>query len=180
MKTIIYIMFAFTLFKGDVLLFDFDSKETSGEWFIVNDDVMGGISQSKFIVTNDGLANFSGILSPDNNGGFASVRAMIDINSEERIKGIMIRVKGDGNKYNLRFRTDKNFDGYAYQAKFQTREESWIEYKLPFSSFEPTFRCRTLSDKPKLEAQNIGQIGLLIADYQFGEFNLDIDWIKFY
>ena len=171
---------AFAQKSNDNMLFDFNSKETSGKWFVVNDDVMGGISQSEMKVQNDGFANFSGSVSPDNNGGFASIRAMIETNSEEKYKGVIIRVKGDGKKYNLRFRTSTNFDGYAYQAKFQTKEESWIEYKLPFSSFEPTFRGRILSNKPKLESKKIVQFGLLIADYQFGQFSMDIDWIKFY
>lgn len=164
--------------SNDTMVFDFNSNETSGKWFIVNDDVMGGISRSEMKVHDDGFANFSGSVSPENNGGFASIRAMMETNSEKKFKGVIIRVKGDGKKYNLRFRTSTNFDGYAYQAKFQTKENNWIEYKLPFSSFEPTFRGRILSNKPKLESQNIVQMGLLIADYQFGEFTLDIDWIK--
>lgn len=163
----------------DITLFDFNSKETSGKWFIVNDDVMGGISRSEIIVDKDGFATFSGIVSPDNNGGFASIRSVIEPNQEEKYKGVIIRVKGDGKKYNLRFRTNTGFDGYAYQAKFNT-EENWKEYKIPFSDFEPTFRGQKLSNKPKLESKNMEQIGLLIADYQFGQFSIDIDWIKFY
>lgn len=180
MKLLIYLLLAVTMFKGDVILFDFDSKETSGKWFVINDDVMGGISRSEIIIDMEGFANFNGFVSPDNNGGFASIRARIDTDSEEKYKGVIIRVRGDGNKYNLRFRTTTSFDGYAYQAKFQTKEESWIEYKLPFSSFKPTFRGQMLTNKPKLESKNIEQIGILIADYQFGQFSLDIDWIKFY
>lgn len=166
--------------KGESILFDFNSKDTSGNWYLVNDDVMGGVSKSTMIINKDGIATFSGLLSPDNNGGFASVRASIANRNETKFQGVIIRVKGDGNIYNIRFRTNNNFDGYAYQAKIQTKRNSWEEFKIPFSDFKPTYRGRMLSNKPALESKNIEQIGLLIADKQFGKFTVDIDWIKFY
>lgn len=172
----------FTLAQNNdaTILYDFDSKSTSGSWYIINDDVMGGVSKSKVTLHDGGYANFQGVVSPENNGGFASIRSEIDLDSEKKYKGVIVRVRGDGNKYNIRFRTNSNFDGYAYQAKFQTEEDMWTEFKIPFSEFKPTFRGRTLENKPQLESDNIRQIGFLIADYQFGQFSLDIDWIKVY
>lgn len=171
---------ALTLISGDFILFDFNTNGTSGKWYTVNDDVMGGISKSKFEVNEDGWATFSGVLSPDNNGGFASVRATLEKNAKSKFDGVILRVRGDGKTYKARFRTDRNFDGYAYEASFQTEKNTWKEFKIPFSEFNATFRGRILSDKPELESKNIEQIGLLIADKQFGEFTVDIDWIKFY
>jgi hypothetical protein len=162
------------------ILFDFESQETSGNWFTVNDDVMGGVSESEIKMHNDGYAIFRGVLSSDNNGGFASIRALLEINTEKEFTGVLIRVRGDGNIYSMRFRTNTGFDGYAYQAKFQTDEDKWIEVRLPFSDFEPTYRGMKLENKPSLESENIEQVGLLIADYQFGQFSIDIDWIKAY
>lgn len=180
MKTLFLISITLIMVKGESMLFDFNSKDTSGNWYLVNDDVMGGVSKSSMIVNKDGIATFSGLLSPENNGGFASVRASIAKNDEPKFQGLIIRVKGDGNIYSIRFRTNNNFDGYAYQARIQTKENSWEEFKIPFSDFKPTYRGRLLSNKPALESENIEQIGLLIADKQFGQFTVDIDWIKFY
>lgn len=165
---------------GDSVLFDFNSRETSGSWYVVNDDVMGGISESKIELNQNGTATFSGDLSLENNGGFASVRAMVTLDGESDFKGVILRVKGDGKVYSLRFRTDQNFDGYAYQARVETTKNSWTEIKLPFKDFKPTFRGMTLSNKPPLASENIQQIGILIADKQSGNFSLDIDWIKLY
>ena len=165
--------------NGETVIFNFESPATSGEWVTVNDVVMGGVSDSQFEINSDSTATFSGTVSPENNGGFASARADIE-NEFENFEGVVIRVKGDGNIYSLRFRTDYNFDGISYQAKFKTYVDDWKEYKIPLSDFKPTFRGKTLSDKPKLESKNIKQIGILIADKQFGKFELDIDWIKFY
>jgi hypothetical protein len=172
--------FVFAQNNGLTTLFDFNSKESSGNWFIVNDDVMGGVSRSEVKMHDEGYANFRGVLSSENNGGFASIRAMIEMNSEKEYKGVIIRVRGDGNKYNIRFRTNTGFDSYAYQAKFETEKDNWIEVRVPFAEFKPTYRGMTLENKPRLESKNIEQIGLLIADYQFGQFSLDIEWIKVY
>ncbi|MFC2094726.1 CIA30 family protein, partial [Bacteroidota bacterium] len=149
--------------NGDTVIINFNSPGTSGEWTTINDGVMGGVSESKFEIKQNSTATFSGTVSPDNNGGFASVRSSIE-NEFNDYEGVVIRVKGDGNIYSLRFRTDTNFDGISYQAKFKTESGEWKEYKITFSDFKPTFRGNTLSNKPKLESKDIKQIGILISD----------------
>jgi hypothetical protein len=164
---------------NEYILFDFDDPDKSGKWYVVNDDVMGGVSQSSFKM-DKGIAVFRGTLSPDNNGGFASVRTRLSIETNVAYQGIKIRVKGDGKTYNMRFRNDNNFDGYAYQLKFKTEVDTWIEVEMPFKAFEAIFRGNKLFDKPGLEFDQVRQTGFLIADKQFGEFKLEIDWIKCY
>lgn len=164
--------------QDDNKITDFD-KNSSLEWIIVNDGVMGGISKSKLENNSDSTIVFSGTVSPENNGGFASIRARLEKNYNE-YQGVVLRVKGDSNKYSLRFRTDNYFDSYSYAAKFTTENNRWIEIKIPFNKFIPTFRGRTLKGKPLLSSENIKQVGVLISDKQFGEFKLEIDWIKFY
>jgi monofunctional biosynthetic peptidoglycan transglycosylase len=173
-------MVGWMLGKGEALLFDFSTPEKSGDWYTVNDVVMGGISKSDMILNSDGTATFKGHVSLENNGGFASVRSHIKSMDHNNFQGVTLRVKGDGNWYNVRFRTNRNFDGYAYQAKIKTVENTWQEFKLPFEDFQPTFRGYTLQNKPPLQYKDIAQIGLLIADKQAGNFEITLDWIKFY
>lgn len=178
MISIIFLTVMSLIMNDEKEIFNFNSLSTSGEWTTVNDVVMGGASESKFQINSDSTATFSGIVSPDNNGGFASVRTSLD-NEYKGFERAVIRVKGDGKIYSLRFKTDKNFDGISYQAKFKTDPGEWKEHKIPLSDFKPTFRGNTLYNKPKLEAKDIKQMGILIADKQFGKFELVIDWIKF-
>ena len=180
MKALLLIFVTVLLVKGETMLFDFNSPETSGKWYIINDDVMGGISKSNIVINDDGTATFSGKVSLENNGGFASTRAIVDNMQESDYKGVMLRVKGDGNIYSIRFRTDRNFDGFAYQAKITPSKDEWQEIKIPFKDFVATFRGYLLNDKPALESANIAQIGILIADKQSGDFEIAVDWIKFY
>jgi monofunctional biosynthetic peptidoglycan transglycosylase len=165
--------------SNEIMIFNFDNEE-SGEWRIVNDAVMGGLSRSSFELVEGGYALFSGSVRPENNGGFASVRTTIDDMDLSNYDGAMLRIKGDGNLYNLRFRTNRNFDGVSYQAKFESEKNNWNEVKIPFSEFIPTFRGRRVPDQPPLDPADIMQMGILIADKQFGEFEIIIDWIKFY
>jgi hypothetical protein len=179
MISIVFLTVMGLIMNSETVIFNFDSPETSGEWTTVNDVVMGGVSNSQFEINSDSTATFSGTVLPDNNGGFASARASLK-NEFKDFEEALIRVKGDGNIYSLRFRTDNNFDGISYQAKFKTEAGEWKEFKIPLNEFKPTFRGRTLSNKPELESKNIKQIGILIADKQFGKFELIIDWIKLY
>ena len=54
-------------------LLDFSTATNASAWQILNDDVMRGVSTSRFDVTNE-VAVFRGEVSLENNGGFASVR----------------------------------------------------------------------------------------------------------
>ena len=154
---------------------DFDT-DNHLEWRIVNDGVMGGLSQSTIKLTGESTAVFSGRVSLENNGGFASTRALLRDTPGE-IDSIVIRVKGDGNRYTIRFRTNNRFDGPAYVAPFETKSGEWTVHDIPLSQFKAQFRGYVLNDQPPLEGDKIKQVGILISDKQEGEFKLEIDYI---
>lgn len=167
------------IMNEEKVIFDFSSQTKNIKWNVINDVVMGGISQSSISQNENGFLKFSGNLSPENNGGFASVRTSLEQDFSE-FDVVIINVKGDGKIYSLRFRTDKNFDGVSYQANFIADKTDWKDIQISFSEFEPVFRGRVVTNQPELMSNNIKQIGFLIADRQFGEFELDIKWIKFF
>lgn len=148
------------------------------EWQIINDGVMGGLSEGRFRINSDQTADFWGIVSLENNGGFASVRAVLNETVPGDFKKLKVRVKGDGKSYSFRIRTDENQDGAAYAVSFQTRKDEWTEHEFSPDDFTPTFRGRTLSHLPPLKDLKLKQIGFLISDKQAGGFNLKIGWIK--
>ena len=158
-------------------LIDFSDSDDSG-WSVINDGVMGGVSRSNIQRTDQGTGIFSGILSLENNGGFASVRAQVGRHDLSSYAGLEIRVRGDGRTYQLRIRNDNRFDGIAYRAFFDTRDGEWITETIPFEEFLPTFRGRILKDVPSLDRSRINQIGFLIADKKPGSFSLEIDFVR--
>lgn len=165
---------------NEKIIFDFTSVQTSGKWSTINDVVMGGVSNSAFKINSDGTATFSGNVSLENNGGFASVRTLPQDFNLDGFSVLSIKVKGDGKKYKFRLRTDDNFDGISYEIGFSTIKDEWIEQKFKFKDFVPVFRGRILKEISPLNPKEIKQMGFLISDKQEGKFSLIIDWIKAY
>ncbi len=167
--------------QGDnKLVFDFGSRDKLGQWVIVNDDVMGGLSESELHLSDEGTAIFEGTLSLENFGGFASVRSVPYAYDLKGYQGLAVRVRGDGRRYVLRFRTDRKADGPAYEAEFETARDTWITVYVPFQETAPTFHGKRLEGFPKLEGERVKQIGLMIADKQPGPFRLELAWIQAY
>jgi monofunctional biosynthetic peptidoglycan transglycosylase len=101
----------------------------------------------------------------------------VDLSAYE---GVTLRVRGDGRKYQMRFRTDGSFDGVAYQKEFATTSGEWTEITLPFAGFQPSFRGRVPSGAGPLEPALIRQVGFLIGDKMEGPFQLEIAWVRAY
>jgi monofunctional biosynthetic peptidoglycan transglycosylase len=158
-------------------LIDFSDPD-SGQWYVINDGVMGGISRSKILRTEQETGIFEGVLSLENNGGFASIRTALGRLDLSAYAGLEIRVRGDGRTYHLRLRTDDRFDGITYRAEFETRDGEWVTTRIPFNRFIPTFRGRTLRDVPPLDTARIHQVAFMIADKKPGPFRLEIDYVR--
>jgi hypothetical protein len=107
------------------MLFDFQAPTNSPAWQIVNDDVMGGVSTSRFQILTNGGAVFSGVVSLENNGGFASVRSSPTRHDLTGCGGFVIRLRGDGRRYKFTVRTETGFDAPLYQCAFETKRGEW-------------------------------------------------------
>lgn len=164
----------------EVMLFDFNSNDAVALWRAVNDTVMGGISTGRIEQSADGKAVFTGEVSLENNGGFASVQGPEIEPALGGFDGIAIRVRGDGKRYKCGLRTDDQFDGVSHQASFATTAGEWQVVQVPFADFIPTYHGRRLSEDKRLKPEHIRKLGFLISDKQDGIFRLEIDWIKAY
>jgi monofunctional biosynthetic peptidoglycan transglycosylase len=149
---------------------------SSGPWQTVNDGVMGGISSSR-MAEADGVLSFEGELSLENNGGFASVRRLVDTDLSQ-VTGVRLEVRGDQRTYQFRLRQNDLFDGIAWRAEFTTTEE-WQTVELSFDQFVPVFRGRRVADAGPVVPASIKQVGFLLADKTPGPFRLQIRSITF-
>lgn len=166
--------------KNEIILFDFQQPHEVNNWLVVNDGVMGGLSQSEIVLTGSNTAVFQGTVSLENNGGFSSTRTIPQVYNLTGYDGIIIRLKGDGKKYQFRLRMDDRFDGISYRYHFKTDINKWITIRIPFNECVPVFRGRVLDGVEPLSANRIKQIGFLISDKQSGLFKIEIDNIKAY
>lgn len=156
---------------------EFQQSQELDNWVIVNDTVMGGRSRALLDI-KEGYLSFSGILSLENNGGFASVRRVHNGKSWVSDKPIQIQVQGDGREYQLRFRTNRRTDSVSYVANFKTKTDEASVFQFDQSDFVPQFRGRIVRDAPALDFADIEQVGLLLADDNPGEFMLLLERIS--
>ena len=163
-------------------LIDFSST-SAANWQIVNDSVMGGISRSTLELNDEGFALFSGTVSLENNGGFASVRTQATAPADlSDFEGLSVRVFGDGKTYCLRVKTVKNgrITSYSYEARFNTSPGEWQTHKLPYSDFVPVFRGNSVRGNPELNTDAVIELGFMIQDGQEGPFRLGVSSISVY
>ena len=158
-------------------LIDFSGDPSEPRWVAVNDGVMGGRSRGEPTI-KDRVLEFSGTLSLANNGGFSSVRTVEYAVSLSGYDAVILRVRGDGRRYQLRFVTDAEYRGIAvsYGADFVPPVGEWADVRVALDSLQPSVRGTSLKGPP-FDPSQVRQIGLLIGDKQEGPFVLAIDWI---
>lgn len=157
--------------QEDLILADFTSVQSGPDWYVVNDNVMGGRSEGGFRV-EQGELYFAGRTNTDG-GGFSSIRTKpVEFDLTE-YDGIRVRVKGDGRRYTWRLTTDARWRGQeiGYWAEFDPGEGAWSTVDIPFSRFVPRYRGTRL-DGPELDPARITGMGLMIYDNLDGPFEL--------
>ncbi len=173
-------------------LFDFTNPtiDLQATWGAVDDVVMGGVSESGMRL-KAGIAVFSGNVSIENSGGFASVRTR---NFEPSLnlsnyQGIELYIKGDGQRYKIFLRTETKWDGVGYAYSFDTIANEWMTIQVPFADLVPIFRAKTVSDAP-LDTTQICSLQLMLSKFEYdralnprftpGLFSLEIASISAY
>ncbi|MBK9446811.1 MAG: CIA30 family protein [Betaproteobacteria bacterium] len=154
------------------VLFDFSDPRSVALWNPINDEVMGGRSSSQLRYDPIDHAVFTGHVSFENNGGFASVRCQPCDLGVNGVTAYLLEVRGDGKCYKFNLRSDNGFDGVNYQARFDPPAGIWTTCRLASGDFLPSWRGRPVPDAPPLDTACVRQIGLMIADRQEGSFAL--------
>jgi hypothetical protein len=167
------------------------STDLQSTWGAVDDVVMGGVSASGIrLATN--YAVFSGNVSTENSGGFASVRTRnfnpsLNLSNYE---GIELRVKGDGQRYKLFVRTEDKWDGIGYAHSFDTIANEWLTIQVPFCDLVPIFRAKTVNEAAPIDTTQICSFQLMLSKFEYdralnprftpGLFSLQVESISAY
>ena len=169
------------LLMKEPLVFDFGEKKDFGSWSIINDGVMGGLSQSKANVEGD-VVLFAGNVSLKNNGGFVSLRSAMGNYDLSEYTYCEIRFKSDTDrKFELLIEKETPFYLPKFRAKFFSKTQDWETLTIPLKDLEVSRMGNTLQQgiDPKV-LKDIQRIGFILADKQEGSFQLWIDYLKFY
>lgn len=152
--------------KGRVM--DFSDPDVARRLWVVNDGVMGGVSQSRFRHDAEGVT-FEGEVSLRNNGGFASLRGPVAFAAGTT--ALALSTQGDGKRYSLLLRMDSARSAASYQCDFDALGPQ--TYRFVAADFQATFRGRIVSAAPLVFARVV-EFGILIADKQEGPFVLQL------
>lgn len=174
------ILFALTLFfsmhvssQSAPWQLTFNDSSEADNWFVVNDTVMGGRSSASARMVESGLS-FTGELSLENSGGFASIRRVLDQKVPVSGVSFSLRVKGDGRPYQLRFRPSGYWSEVAYAAIFETENGEWQTIDIALEGFVPVYRGRKVIGAPDFDPSDMEYIGFMLADKRAGDFSLTI------
>lgn len=175
MKNFILILpLLFVMQKQDAIIFDFTNDENITEWRVVDDVVMGGVSQGNFKINESGNGLYFGNVSLENNGGFSSLRYRFDKVEVSKFSKVILKIKGDGKNYQFRVK-DKYRNYYSYISVFETSWD-WQFVEIPLSEMYPAFRGRNLN-MDNFSSKFIEEIAILIGNKKAQSFRLEIDKI---
>jgi len=159
---------------SSITVFDFSGEENWSNWEIENDRVMGGHSTAELVRTDEGNAVFRGSVSLKNNGGFASVQYRFSAIDVTPYSKAVLRIKGDGKRYQFRIKADVN-DRYSFIQPFDTNGE-WQTIEILLKNMYPVFRGRDVN-RPNFDAAQIEEARFLIDNNKQQDFALEIDQI---
>lgn len=158
---------------------DFGKRDSAPNWRVINDGVMGGLSQGQVSFSSNAI-RFYGNVSLANNGGFASFRspfANIDLSA---FKSVTFRLKSTGIRCAFTLETDRRFWMPNFKHQIVTQTEDWEIIEIPLANFKRYRLGRptggSLPDRIKSE---IIRMGWITDEKREGPFSLEVDYIQF-
>lgn len=142
-----------------------DRMELSPRWDCVADTVMGGVSEgavTQQVVDGRPATRLTGHVSLENDGGFLQMafdlgpdRRGVDLSAWE---GVELEIRGDGQSYDLRLRTDDlSRPWQSFRAGF-TAPGRWACLRFPFARMEP-HRTEARFDPARLRRLGVVAVG---------------------
>ena len=90
-------------------------------------------------------------------------------------------MRGDGRNYIFDARVaNMRVMAGSYQHKFDTKDGEWTTIRLPFADFKFHYFGRLMENVDAMEARMIDSLGVTLADYNPGAFELEIRDIRGY
>lgn len=168
----------FQLMKA-ITLYDFENAASLPAWGHTDDVVMGGLSASHFEFREQALV-FTGTVSLENNGGFASAYLAEQRFDLQEYSGIRLRVRGDGKRYGFNLMTPVNDREQFHRFYFDTIADTWQDIEMPFGEFIPMRRGTVLPMSMRPNLKQVLRMGFIISGKQEGKFNLQVKQIAAY
>lgn len=158
---------------------DFGRDKQGSDWQIINDGVMGGLSEGEAILTENSLV-YSGNISLQNNGGFSSLRSRFDRFNLSDYETVTIRFKSKGQPFAFVLETSRVWYEPSYRYQFATADDDWKTVKMDLPEFKETRIGRETG--AKISEDQLGDVirmGFINSGKYESEFKLEIEYIVF-
>jgi len=158
---------------------DFGKKKFGSDWHIINDGVMGGLSQGDVAFTDNSVI-FKGTVSLENNGGFSSFRSPYASVDLSKFTSVKMRVRTNGSKFGFTLSTDTRFYIPNYKKIFSTEADKWETFTFKLRDFDQ-YRIGRATGSKITEAYlgKIIRMGFITNFKEEKDFTLEIDFIEF-
>ncbi len=162
-----------------LLEFDFGKKQSGKDWQIINDGVMGGLSDGEAFLSKEAII-FEGKISLENNGGFSSLKSAFDEYDLSNYNHIEICYKSNDYQIGLTFETSYYWFQPYYKFLLKPTNGEWRTEKIKLSDFDQirigSKTGRKLKDSVK---DQIVRIGFITSEKRAGDFYLEVDYLRF-
>jgi len=161
------------------LIFDFGRNNDSDNWVIINDAVMGGLSTSQVIEDSTSYI-FSGDVSLDNNGGFASLRSPRDIYNLEAFTVMTIRYKSTDRDFAVVLESHNQYYMPYHKQICKSNTDGWSTSEFLLTEFKEYRLGEETGNVIKSKSlREIRRFGIVINDKAAGPFRIEVDYISF-
>ncbi|MFK7799947.1 MAG: CIA30 family protein [Aureispira sp.] len=159
--------------------FTIDFGQTTNNWQIVNDTVMGGRSQSQVQYTNNSVI-FTGTVSLENNGGFASFRSPYGQWDLTTYKTLTIRYRSTGFDMAWTMKDQPPYYMPSFKGKLPNSKGKWSTVSFDLRALDAYRLGKPLGYQlSNKELKNIIRMGFISDEKRAGDFELEIDNITF-
>lgn len=164
--------------KESKIIASFEMPESMQNWKSYNDGIMGGRSKGGMEHTGQQTILFTGDISLENGGGFSSIRSKPKPMNMEGASGVIVKARGDGQKYWVGLRTGGQFPEAAYRADLPTAKGEWTTTFIPISDFKQQVWGMLVKGGSPINSAGITSVAITLADKKAGAFEFELEYIK--
>jgi len=180
MRTLL-IVFLISLFmtQSKPYTIDFGKDKKGKKWQVINDGVMGGLSEGNAKLTENSIL-FKGEVSLDNNGGFSSLRRVFSSKDLSAFDEVKIRYKSSGISLAFTIAVSQRWYVPNYKMSLPSTSSEWKTATMKLTDFRKHYIGKPMNETLKKEVlSDIVRIGFITDEKKYGDFEFEIDYIEF-
>jgi len=178
MRCVILIVTLLFINEKTSLIINFQNNDAQN-WYVVNDVVMGGRSTGE-ISTSKKSIRFTGMLSLENNGGFASIRSLYKNYNFSDYSKVKIKYKSKNKQFAFLLELSEQWYKPYYKFYLDNTLGKWQVIEIDLKAFEG-YQIGKPTGNLLLQEQlsKILRLGFMTTEKQPGPFEFEVDYIEF-